>query len=418
VPISGTLRGVALRTATESTLERIAALARALAARPSTLLAIADRFASAVTPVAALVAVAAVIWGTVHGSLADGVVRGLAVLLVACPCGYAIAAPLVHWLAMRRAFRAGAVIRGADTIEALARVRAVAFDKTGTLTDPARAVVTVDHAPGVDKDLVRRLVRALEADSRHPVARALRDWAKEGPEAAIRARRFEPGRGVRAIGKDDRPLSLGREGSDAVVLRRGGDVLARFFVDEFIRPEAEDAVSTLSRMGIEARILSGDGCPRVARVGAVLALRMEAGLDAGSKVDAIARWRPDVAMVGDGVNDAPALAGSSASFSMDGATDLARGLAGVALLVPDLRLVPWTIALSRRAVRRVRGLFVASTAYNVVFVALAAAGALRPVLAGVSMLASSLLTLAFAARDLAPEPETWTAPLVLAQEAA
>jgi P-type E1-E2 ATPase len=181
------------------------------------------------------------------------------------------------------------------------------------------------------------------------------------------------------------------------VAREGGGLLATFEIGESVRPEASEAVAELRDDGIGSVILTGDTRDRAEQVAEALGVPVHAELSAAEKVTRLRDLGRRAAMVGDGLNDAPALAGAGPSFAVEGSTGLARGMARVTLLDSDLRLVPWTLGMARHAMRNVRWLLGVSTAYNLVFVSLAAAGALRPVFAGLSMLVSSLVTLAFAA---------------------
>ncbi|HEX2570770.1 MAG TPA: heavy metal translocating P-type ATPase [Polyangia bacterium] len=460
VPVSGPLRGKALTDARDSTLGRLAELARSLRARSSRIERSADRFAAALVPLVWLAAFGALVWWTAHASFERGVVVALAVVLAACPCTYGVAIPLVLWLSLRKALEHGVLIRNAAVLERLARVRTVAFDKTGTLTVSTPAVRAVEMGEGLGREEALAFAAGLERGSRHPVARALVALAeREGVrDAAVVERRFVVGRGVRGRDAIGRELRLGsavfidEEGGGLAALGAGewegiwltveGRGWARFAVDEEVRPEAAAAVAALRAQGMGAVVLTGDAGGGARKVAQALGVPVSAGLSAADKVaqlgalaeggsvahardDAHAHARAEahahaegraethahahadrVAMVGDGLNDAPALASVGPSFALDGGSGLARGMAGVTLLRPDLRLVPWTLGLARRAVRLARRSLAVATIYNLLFLGLALCGALRPVWAGLSMLGSSLLTLASALRMGAfPGPE-------------
>jgi Cu2+-exporting ATPase len=394
VPVSGPLDAVAAAAVRDSTLERLAELARGLHARRSRLQRAADLFAQALTPLVLLVATLAFAWWTRHASVERAVVVSLAVVLAACPCTFGIATPLALWLTLRRALGEGVLLRNAQTLEALAQVRTVAFDKTGTLTAGTLRLGAIETQQ--DPAEMLALAAALEDGSRHPIARALASPKK----AALSERRFEPG-GV--IGRDRRgrllllgsPAFLTAHGVSCqetvrVLLAIEGKVVARFALDEEVRPEAEAAVAALRSDGLGVSLLTGDSAARARPVALALGVELAADLSATDKA---ARLGPRTAMVGDGLNDAPALA-SVPSFAMEGGSSLARGMAGATLLRADLRLVPWTLRLARRAMRLSRRNLALSVAYNLAFLGLALSGTLRPVWAGLSMLGSSLLMLA------------------------
>lgn len=407
VPVSGALEGIALGTARESALERLAELARKLRERPSSAQRLADRFAAALVPAVWLLALGSFAAWAAHGPVDRAVEVGLAVVLAACPCTYGIATPLSLWLALRKALEHGALIRSASGLEALARVDEVGFDKTGTLTGRELEVREVRLAPGVREPEVRARVAALEDATVHPVARALVRWACGAAPAALRLRRLIPGRGAVASDAEGRRMALGSlalmqelgvaieapEGARAFLACDSAE-LARFTIGEALRPEARAAVEALRRDGISSVILTGDGSEGARAVGESLGIPSRSELTAEAKVQHLRERGERVAMVGDGLNDGPALAWAGPGFAMGGGSDLARGMAQVSLLREDLRLVPWTLALARKTVRHVRVSLISSTAYNLVFLGLAVAGALRPVWAGLSMITASLLTLA------------------------
>jgi cation transport ATPase len=278
----------------------------------------------------------------------------------------------------------------------------VAFDKTGTLTESELSLSSVDVEAGGHVGEALALAAALEEGSRHPLGRALAKAAHERgvAPAAVGARRFQVGGGVSGRDADGRALALGsprfvgrsEPGNARVLLLRDGQLLARFRFVEAIRPEARAAIEALREDGVSAFMLTGDSPARAAEVASALGLPALAQLSAIDKVARLGALGDGVAMVGDGLNDAPALAGTIGFAMRDGA-GLSRGMAQVTLLVPDLRLIPWALALSRRALRLARRNLALSTLYNLAFLALALGGALRPLWAGVSMLTSSLLVL-------------------------
>jgi heavy metal translocating P-type ATPase len=424
IPVSGPLHVVALRTARESTLERLAELSRSLKDRPTRLQRLADAFARVLVPVVATLALGTLAVTAARASLDRAVIASLAVVLAACPCTYGVATPLVLWLALRKGMEKGVCVRSAATIEELANVTTVAFDKTGTLTRPDLVVIGADLSEETDRAEILALVSALEVGSRHPVARALARWSGGAEAAGLRERRLVPGSGVEARDVAGRRVLLGsapwlarngvtvtREGAhDAthvrVALARDGQVLARFAIGEALRPEACRAIATLRGMGIGALVLTGDTEAGAGAIAELLGVEARAELSPEEKLAALAALGRKTAMVGDGLNDAPALAAVGPGFAMEGGAGLARGMAQVTLLRQDLGLVPWTIALARRAMAVGWQNLVASTAYNLVFLALAATGSLRPVWAGLSMLGSSMLTLASSLRVSAfPGPE-------------
>jgi Cu2+-exporting ATPase len=398
VTVTPSVRGTAQRASRDSALERLASLARSLGEKRARTLAWADRFATVLTPLIAVVATITVVYWTRADSLDKGIIAGLSVVLAACPCSYVIAAPLVHWVTLKTAFRRGVLIRSTETLEELARVAIVAFDKTGTLTHSQLSIGCERIAPSADRNEVLALLRALEDENAHPIGRALFAYAAGADERVhLPERRFVAGRGVEAVDEMGRKLALHAGDDGSIVLERDGEILAAFVIHEQLRPEAREAIEMLREAGLQAVVLSGDAEERVSHVRDALAVRAEAHLSPEEKVRALEALGAHAAMVGDGINDAPALAAGRATFTLASAAQLAKGVAGVTLLTADLRLVASTLALARRGMRLAKGLIFSSTAYNVLFVGLAAAGALKPVWAGVSMMLSSLLAVGFAA---------------------
>ncbi len=456
--VSGPAHLMALRTVRESTLERLSDLAMKLSAKSTSLERWADRFASVLTPMVVVIAIVTLVFHSVRASTEEGVIAALAVVLSACPCTYGVATPLVFWLTLRKALLHGVLIRSASTLEALSRVRAVAFDKTGTLTDSTLSVDKIEMitpSSGEKAESLREVLMALvqlEEGSRHPVGSAIFDYAKAAlhqgnmnqpceliPEAdkqTFRGKVHLPGKGVRAIGANGDTWLLGSQSwltSMGVLLDSSADdtdrvrvllakseaagtsaaslvpgtlpprCVARIHVGEKLRKEAKAAVDQLATLGIATFVLTGDSASSATVTTSSLGMEAYAGLSAEDKVQELAK-RAQVAMVGDGMNDGPALAGATTSFAMFGGTDLARGMAQISLLTPDLRLVPWTIALAKQAFSIARTNLIASTVYNLLFLGLASFGLLRPVWAGISMATASLLMLASASRMRSFQP--------------
>lgn len=430
VVASGPLEVIAIRRLHDSTLERLSELAKKLASRPTSLQLWADRFAAALTPLVALLAMATLVIHAQRASTEEGVVAALAVVLAACPCTYGVATPLVFWLALRKALAHGVLVRNAAVLEELRGVTGAAFDKTGTLTERDLSVLGAEIGEGATEAEVWGLLAALEEGTKHPVGQALARQAASFGHAQpviLMERQILPGCGVRGVDASGRELLLGSPawlaargievngqstGRGArVLLARQGRILGRIFVGESLRAEAKEAIVALGDQGITSFMLTGDGSEGAGQAAALLGIEARAGLSAEDKVRELSARGGGVAMIGDGLNDAPALAGTKTSFAMFGGTDLARGMAQVSLLKPDLRLVPWTIALAKRAFSIARSNLIWSSVYNLVFLALAASGALRPVWAGISMATSSLLMLASASRVRVFEPPPGSEPL-------
>lgn len=412
-PLSGELVAVALRPASDSTLETLARLAKGLRQGRTEVQRWADQLATWLTPLVTAIALAALVYWGQRSSWPVGIETALAVVLVACPCTYGVITPLIMWLTLRKALAGGVCVRDARVVEAMAEASVVAFDKTGTLTQPMHRVRM--HRHGAHDEAVAVWVAALEDGRRHPVARALARWASEhggATTAGLIERRSCDGQGVVARDERGRAIALGSPRlmeslsvdvaagalDRAAYLAIDGELVASFEVDEALRPEAHEVMEEVAEAGLRRIILSGDRQARVARLGATLGVEARGELTASDKVAALRELGGRAVIVGDGVNDAPASAAAAIGVAVAGASGLNRGMADVTLLREDLRLVPWVLGLSRRASHLARRTLAAATAYNVLFVALAASGVLRPVWAGLSMLAASLLALGSALR--------------------
>jgi heavy metal translocating P-type ATPase len=414
----------------EGTLARLIALVREAGLTRSPYQRLADRVASWFIPVVAMLAVLAVAYHAAHQDLATGLQTGLAVLLIACPCALGVATPLAVWTALGHAAEHQVLLRSGETLERLARVRAVCLDKTGTLTlgTPEVIALHTDTTDSKEEEEVLYRARALASATNHVHASAIHHFASArlGNQEPARwdhadnrlAPRTLPGRGVIAQLPSGEPLLLGStqlaeeyrftvdrllaeqieaaraEGTPLTVIGWGGRVRGVFLLREQLRPEAEGAVTALKKQGLAVRVLTGDHSGRGARLADLLGVPVEEGLLPEEKAQAVVRLRQehgDVAMVGDGINDAPALAASDVGIALGCGADVSRDCAQVCLLGDDLNRLVWGIGLGERTVRTIRINLLWAFAYNVVGIGLALAGLLNPVLAALAMVLSSLL---------------------------
>jgi P-type Cu2+ transporter len=375
---------------------------------------LADRFAALLFYVATVAgAVTFGVWATA-GNLDEAVVRTVTVLVIACPHALGLAIPLVISLSTATAARAGILVKDRLALERMRRVDAVLFDKTGTLTRGAPAVTGVAAAPGHKDDEVLRVAAAVESDSEHPLARAVvATAAARGLEATASGFRSLTGRGVQAeveggtyaVGGPallrelaaDVPASLGDEtaawsarGATVLHLLRTGhgsaEVLGAIALSDEVRPEARAAVEALREQGVRKIVMiTGDARPVAETVAAELGFRP--GVDEvfaevlpADKDRAVAELQDRglvVAMVGDGVNDAPALARADVGIAIGAGTDVAIESAGVVLASSDPRGVTGVIRLSKASYRKMRQNLAWAAGYNVVAIPLAA-GVLQP----------------------------------------
>lgn len=446
---AGTLVVEAEATGSQLLLHGIVALVREAWGRPSQAERLAQRLASQFVPVLGLVAFGALLWWAMRGAPETALFSAISVLVVACPCTMGIATPLATSLAITRAARAGVIVRGGAVLERLAAVDLLFFDKTGTLTLGRPQLDEVCcYAPGLAPEELLGCLATLESASGHPlgqgIAAAARVHHSTGGEL-IEAKNH-PGQGVSgailwqgetreiAAGSESfvtpflsRPAALpapaggapggatahgaGFEPDPATLVQVcwNGELRGYLRLSDQVRSDAGACIGALARQGVSSLLLSGDRLAAASAVaGAVGISRVEAPRDPVQKLarinEEVASGR-QVAMVGDGVNDAPALAAAPVGIALGAGTDLARQAGNVVLLADHLMQIPWLIALSRRTVGIVRGNFAWSFAYNTVALAAAAAGQLHPLLAALAMLLSSLTVLGNSLRITRfPEP--------------
>ena len=406
----GLLIAEATRPLSESTYARILRRVEEAQTQKAPVQTFMERFAAAYTPavLCAAVLVAAVPPLLGRGSALEWAYRALVMLVIACPCAIVLAAPVVTLSALTRATREGILVKGARHLEALGTIRAVAFDKTGTLTRGRLRVTRVRTAEGWTEGEVLRLAGAVEAGSAHPVAEAIRrEAARRGVATAARgtlARTFEPleGQGVAAevegrkvyvgnrrvfetLGLGDAVLDqlLENGGSAApsvAIVGMPGTLAGAIEMEDELRPEAAEAIQGLRDLGVgHIVLLTGDTAASARKAGAAAGIdNVEHGLLPDDK---LARIRELVAshgsalMVGDGVNDAPALALATVGVAIAAAgSPAAMETADVALMTGDLRRIPSAIALGRSMVSLVRQNVAASVVIKGAFLAMAVAG--------------------------------------------
>ncbi len=425
--IDGLFRVRVTARASESAAARIGALLAAARRGRADIERVADRAAGVLVPGVVVIAIGtALVWTWAEG-IGRGVLVGLSVLVVACPCAFGIATPVAIWTGLVVAARRGVVLRSAAVMERVAGVRRVLFDKTGTLTTRTPRLVAVEvTCPAVDsEDEVVGQAAALERGLTHPLARGIvAAWqgrGAAGPAPRVSGTRLVPGRGVRgyvdgvAVAVGNRGFAVGEIGAEdgippdddaggsRVYVVADGRLRGILHLGEEVRGQAAGAVRDLRRLGLRVGLLSGDGHAGAIVPGIVPAT--EAVLDllpAGKVAEVEAARRSSggggVAMVGDGINDAPALAAADLGIAVADATDVARVTADVAILSDDLGAVPWIVSHARQVMRVARQNLAWAVAYNVGAIAVAASGALNPLVAALAMLGSSLAVVANARR--------------------
>jgi len=371
---------------------------------------LADRISAVFVPVVCAIALVTLIgWWLYAGDFAEALVNAVAVLVIACPCALGLATPTAIMVGTGQGARAGILVKNAEALERAEKITVLALDKTGTLTRGEPQVTDI-VALAADSDGVLRLAAALEQGSEHPLARAVLAMAATVDLPKVANFMATPGQGVAGeidgrvlrlgapawLGMADDPAVLGLQaaGKTVVVLDEGGTALALLAIADALRPTSRVAVERLRARGIRVVMLTGDNAATAAAIAREAGIdEFRAGILPGAKAAAVAELKAGgglVAMVGDGINDAPALAAADVSFAIGAGSDAAVEAADLTLIRSDLCGVDDAIELSRATLRKIRQNLFSAFIYNVMGIPLAAFGALNPVVAGAAMALSSV----------------------------
>src|SRR5579883_418474 len=423
---SGLLRIETTAVGEQSRLARIIALVEGAQAKKAPVQRLVDRVASIFVPVVLVIAILAFLgWWLIAGSVTAGVIAAVSVLVIACPCSLGLATPTALMVGTGVAARAGILIRDVEALEVAHRLDTIVLDKTGTMTE-GKAIVTEVIPNGLEERELLRLAASAQAGSEHPLAQAVLAKAREAgltggaaSLAELEEFRSHPGKGLTArvatqhlvLGNrrlmQENGVSLDEGEARAAELEGEGRTvmwiatldpqprwLGLIAVADPIKPTAAAAVRHLHEIGIETVLLTGDNERTAAAVAKQAGIRrVLGGVLPDRKAAEVQRLQAEghrVGMVGDGVNDAPALAAADVGFAMGTGTDVAMQTAGITLMRGDPLLVGDAIAVSRATYRKIRqGLFWAFI-YNVIGMPAAALGLLSPMIAGAAMALSSV----------------------------
>jgi Cu+-exporting ATPase len=422
---TGSLRFRATRVGSETTLNQIITLVEQAQTSSTQIQRIADRVTAYFVPAVVVVAVGSFIGWTIAGNLPQAILAFIAVLIIACPCALGIATPAALMVGVGKGAEAGILIRGAEHLERAVRLTTVVFDKTGTLTKGEPVVTDLvvladpDRRGELSEAGLLRLAAAAEASSEHPLAAAIRRRAEvdgvvvpagasfvavpgagvsvrvDGCEVLLGNRRLVTDRAVTVSGgAEELMLGLEEEGKTAMLLaveRRLAGVIA---VADTVQDHARDAVSELRGDGIEVVMLTGDNERTARAIARQLGIdRVIAGVVPPDKAREIQRLRDTgevVAMVGDGINDAPALATADIGVAIGSGSDVAKETGGLVLLRDDVGDVAVAVRLSRATMRKIRQNLFWAFGYNTAAIPVAAIGLLNPIIAAAAMALSSL----------------------------
>ena len=417
VNVDGTLVVRATRVGADTHLAQISRLVTEAQSGKAPVQRLADRVAAVFVPVVLVIAVVTLLaWILVTGDVESAFTASVAVLIIACPCALGLATPTALLVGTGRGAQLGILIRGPEVLEDTRRIDTIVLDKTGTVTTGRMSLVEVIAADGEDPVVIGFMAASVEAPSEHPIARAIASGLDVTPASDFRNER---GLGVRGM-VDGRLVAAGRpewvaqtvggagipadvraridqaEGGGSTVVAVGWDGAVRgaLVVADSIRPSSAHAIALLREMGLEPVLVTGDN-PRTAEAvaAAVGIKRVHAGVLPAGKVEIVRALQAEgraVAVVGDGVNDAAALAQADLGIAMGTGTDAAIEASDLTLVRADLLAAVDAIRLSRRTLRTIKGNLFWAFAYNVGMIPLAAFGLLNPLLAGAAMAFSSV----------------------------
>ena len=417
INVGGRLVVRATSVGADTALAQIALLVTEAQSGKAPVQRLADRVAGVFVPVVIALALGTLAYWLVDGAGASfAFAAAVAVLIIACPCALGLATPTALLVGTGRGAQLGIVIRGPEILESTRQVDTVVLDKTGTVTTGTMALDEIVTVDGVDPEEALRLVAALESASEHPVARAI---AEAGGEALppVESFRNREGLGVEGV-VDGHAVVVGREsflaerglvipttltnaqalaeleGKTAIAAAWNGEARAVFVVADRIKPTSAEAVQRLRELGLRPVLLTGDNRQTAQAVAGEVGIEdVTAEVLPGDKAAVVRRLQEEghvVAMVGDGVNDAPALAQADLGLAIGTGTDVAIEASDLTLVSGDLRAAADAIRLSRRTLSTIKGNLFWAFAYNVAAIPLAAAGLLNPLIAGAAMALSSL----------------------------
>jgi Cu+-exporting ATPase len=424
INLTGRIVVRATRVGSDTMFATMAKLVRDAQATKAPVQRIADRVSSVFVPLVFLIsAVTLVLWLAFGDSVDDAFSAAVAVLIIACPCALGLATPTALMVGSGRGAQMGIIIKGVDVLQSTRRIDTVILDKTGTVTTGEMTLIDVVCVDGTTRSEALQLVGAVEAASEHPIARAITTAAKEELSSLSSVESFSTAPGIGATGVvNGIKVMVGREemlrsqliivpvvlrdamqearslGRTAVVGAWAGEARVVMIVADQPKPTSAEAVASLRSMGLAPVLLTGDNIDTARAIAAQVGIETDehhlyAGVLPHDKAE-IVRDLQDrgyaVAMVGDGVNDAAALAQADVGIAMGGGTDVAMQASDLTIVSGDLRLVVDAIKLSRATLRTIKANVFWAFAYNVAAIPLAAAGAMNPMWAALAMASSSV----------------------------
>jgi Cu+-exporting ATPase len=401
----GNIRMIATKVGSNTVLSQIIELMKKAQAAKPPVQKLGDKVAAVFVPAVILIALVTfgITYFFTHTGLQIALMNAIAVLVISCPCAMGLATPTAVMVGLGRAAKNGILIKGGDTIEAVAHTKYVVFDKTGTLTTGKFRINDIKAEGDTNVELIRGIITAIEERSNHPIAKSLVNGLKSLPQTKLilKTAKEEKGLGMRAEDIDGNHYFLG-SGKSAdksdfnLSLYKNQILLAQIAIDDEIKPEAVTLIAQLKKMNITPVLLSGDKknrCLKVAQLLGIEDIHAEMLPDDKLAVIDIYKQKGKTIMIGDGINDAPALTKADVGVSMNDASQVAIQSARVVLLNTDLHSVIKFLQISKHTLRTIRQNLFWAFAYNIIAIPIAALGFLNPMVGAFAMAFSDVIVI-------------------------